>query len=321
MSLPGTRKVLIASAIVAAVVGAGCSAGGQSPAPVQQRAQAGADSGSDYGAGYGSGYGDSGAASGAAGATTDSLRVSSVANLSDVVTDAAGFTLYRFDKDSNKPSTSNCAGQCLDAWPPALVGSADLSGVTVEGIDRAKLGVLPRPDGTKQLTLNQWPLYRFAKDTAPGQVNGEGAQGTWWAIASTGVKAKDKAPAEAAGTTLIKAMDVVPFGKVLTDKDGMTLYRFDKDKPNPPVSNCNGDCAAQWPPVLADGNVVAEGVDQNLVGTVVRADGTRQVTVGGWALYRFAKDTAACQTNGEGVGGTWFVAAPDGKKAKDKIAR
>jgi hypothetical protein len=48
------------------------------------------------------------------------------------------------------------------------------------------VGTVGRPDGTQQLTLNGWPLYRFAKDTAPGDVNGEGVDGTWRAIGTDG---------------------------------------------------------------------------------------------------------------------------------------
>ncbi|WP_081617699.1 hypothetical protein [Amycolatopsis methanolica] len=49
-------------------------------------------------------------------------------------------------------------------------------------------GVLVRPDGVRQLTLGGWPLYRYVNDTAPGQVNGQGVDGTWFVIAPSGVK-------------------------------------------------------------------------------------------------------------------------------------
>lgn len=56
------------------------------------------------------------------------------------------------------------------------------------------------------------------------------------------------------------------------------------------------------------------GVDQALVGTVAREDGTQQVTLGGWPLYKFSKDTQDA-TKGEGVGGTWHAVAPTVKPA------
>ena len=57
-----------------------------------------------------------------------------------------------------------------------------------------------------------------------------------------------------------------------------------------------------------------QGVDPALVSTVKRADGTEQATLAGWPLYTYAKDEAPGQWKGQGVGGTWFVVRPDGKR-------
>ncbi|MFE0453916.1 SCO0930 family lipoprotein [Streptomyces sp. NPDC058914] len=105
-------------------------------------------------------------------------------------------------------------------------------------------------------------------------------------------------------------------GKVLIDANGMTLYRFDADTAEPPKSNCDGDCAKTWPPVPADDATAGDGIDKSLLGEVTRSDGTKQLTVDGWPVYRYAKDTNAGDANGQGVGGKWFALAPDGKKAK-----
>ncbi|MCS7484055.1 hypothetical protein ACFFQW_48805 [Umezawaea endophytica] len=105
-------------------------------------------------------------------------------------------------------------------------------------------------------------------------------------------------------------------GQVLTGSNGKTLYRFDKDKTDPPTSTCVDDCEAQWPPALApQGDLEVQGVDKALVSTLTRKDGTKQLTVAGWALYEFAKDTGPGDTKGQGVGGVWFAATPEGKKA------
>ncbi|CAM5578495.1 SCO0930 family lipoprotein [Streptomyces aurantiogriseus] len=105
-------------------------------------------------------------------------------------------------------------------------------------------------------------------------------------------------------------------GKVLIDSNGMTLYRFDSDTQEPPKSNCDGDCATTWPPVPADDAAAGDGIDKSLLGEVTRSDGSKQLTVDGWPVYRYAKDANAGDTNGQGVGGKWFALAPDGKKAK-----
>lgn len=120
------------------------------------------------------------------------------------------------------------------------------------------------------------------------------------------------APADLTTQLIAKAVDKM--GKVVTNEDGFILYRFDKDTANPPKSNCNGDCAKLWPPALTDGNPELVGLDATKIGTVVRDDGTRQLTIGNWPVYLYAGDTKPGTWKGQGVGGTWFVVAPDGKK-------
>ncbi|MGW2230135.1 hypothetical protein [Streptomyces formicae] len=104
---------------------------------------------------------------------------------------------------------------------------------------------------------------------------------------------------------------------VVVNGSGFTLYRFDKDTASPSKSNCEGACATTWPPVLVNpgGKIFVDGVDPSAVGVITRSDGTHQVTVGGWPVYRFSKDLRPGDTNGQGVGGTWFGVRPDGGKA------
>src|SRR5688572_16766771 len=123
-------------------------------------------------------------------------------------------------------------------------------------------------------------------------------------------------PAAAPATNLKlvgKAVDKM--GMVVQDSDGRTLYRFDKDTPKPEgKSNCNGQCALTWPPMLSDTIPQVEGVDAKLVSLITRADGKKQVAIDGWALYTYSQDPKPGAWKGQGVGGTWFVIQPDGKR-------
>jgi predicted lipoprotein with Yx(FWY)xxD motif len=122
----------------------------------------------------------------------------------------------------------------------------------------------------------------------------------------------------ATDTVRLVAATVGNLGKVVTDSNGYTLYLFEKDTINPPASNCNGACATNWPPVMAgSGDVGLQGIDRSLVGTVTRADGSKQVTLNGRPLYRYAKDAAPGDAKGQGAGGTWFAVTPEGKKAAE----
>lgn len=105
----------------------------------------------------------------------------------------------------------------------------------------------------------------------------------------------------------VMASDNASMGQILTDANGMTLYIFKADQPN--VSNCYGDCATNWPPLLvADGETPTAGAGvPGALGVIDRTDGTRQVTYDGMPLYYFFKDKAPGDTNGEGVKDVWFV--------------
>lgn len=117
-------------------------------------------------------------------------------------------------------------------------------------------------------------------------------------------------------TTELVAKSIPRMGKAVVDQDGMVLYRFDKDTVDPVASNCDGDCAKIWPPALTNEGEEPEldGISTDKLGTVKRKDGTTQLTLGDWPLYRYAGDKKAGQWKGQNVGGTWFVVTPDGKK-------
>ena len=117
--------------------------------------------------------------------------------------------------------------------------------------------------------------------------------------------------------TVLTANSTAQLGTVVIDGLGWTLYRFDDDTAEPPASNCAGDCATAWPPVLAEPGspLVLEGVAQEAIGTITRADGAVQLTLGGWPVYRYAADSAPGATDGHGVGEKWFAVNPEGGRA------
>ncbi|MEV2221695.1 hypothetical protein AB0E01_17670 [Nocardia vinacea] len=128
------------------------------------------------------------------------------------------------------------------------------------------------------------------------------------------------APAGTTNAVQLRVTSNPAVGQYVSDGTGRSLYRFDKDTANPSVSNCAGQCAVTWPPltVTRDQVLYAAGVDPQLVGFIERADGTCQITIGGWPVYYFSKDTKPGDLLGQGVGGTWFAVAPNGGKALSK---
>ncbi|MEU7785095.1 MULTISPECIES: hypothetical protein [unclassified Amycolatopsis] len=117
------------------------------------------------------------------------------------------------------------------------------------------------------------------------------------------------------GHKMLAVATINGVGAVVTDADGKTLYRFDKDLSQPPTSNCDGECATSWPPLLAGvATPMLKGIQDTQVGTTTRKDGSKQITLNGWPLYEFSGDKTAGDLNGQGANGTWFAVAPDGSK-------
>jgi predicted lipoprotein with Yx(FWY)xxD motif len=143
-------------------------------------------SGSGSGSGSGPSAAPPAASSSAAPAATGEVPVAHDPTLGSIIVDAKGLTLYRFDMDTAKPSASNCSGECAAAWPPSVAPAASS---TVKGIDSKLVGSITRADGSKQLTVAGWPLYTYSSDSKPGDVNGQGVQGTWFAVTPAGGKA------------------------------------------------------------------------------------------------------------------------------------
>ncbi|HEY0699426.1 MAG TPA: SCO0930 family lipoprotein [Micromonospora sp.] len=237
--------------------------------------------------------------------------------LGPVVVDGTGRTLYRFDEDSANPSKSTCTGGCAVAWPP--VAAVDAGAVT--SLDPKLLGRVRRDDGSEQLTLAGWPLYRYARDNAPGDVDGHGVNGTWFAAAPNGDRAGTADGSPSPGTYRAPAPAALAvtrhpkLGPVLVDGQGRTLYLYDRDTRDPMRSRCLRECVEAWPPVPAVDPRQVRGIDPGLVGTLTRPDGTKQATVNCWPLYRYVNDQRPGDADGHGAGGDFFAVTPKGERA------
>jgi predicted lipoprotein with Yx(FWY)xxD motif len=130
-------------------------------------------------------------------------------------------------------------------------------------------------------------------------------------VACTAQATPPPAAGGAAAVTVASANSPT-LGVFLTGAGGKTLYILTKDTAN--ASTCAGACATNWPPltVPAGGTAAAAPGVGGTFSTFARADGTTQVANKGMPLYYFAGDTKTGETNGQGSGGVWFVATPDG---------
>jgi len=210
------------------------------------------------------------------------------AELGTYLTDPDGRTLYFFTKDVEDPNA--CQGACLANWP--IFYADDL--LIPASLDKADFGAFTRSDGAKQLTYKGWPLYTFAKDAAPGDVNGEAANGVWFAAKPD--------YAVMIGTS-------AEFGHYLTDDYGNALYYFDKDTPG--TSACAGPCAVNWPLFSAGGEAVPSTLSADDFGASTHPEGGTVATFKSFPLYYFAKDAERGDVLGQGVNDVWFLVSPE----------
>lgn len=107
------------------------------------------------------------------------------------------------------------------------------------------------------------------------------------------------------------------YGRVLFDGKGGALYLFTADSRG--RSTCYDECAAEWPPFYARGQLLAgPGVSQDKLGKTTRSDGRKQVTYAGKPLYywyRDPKNEILCHDVFE-FGGDWLVVRGSGKPAR-----
>lgn len=161
------------------------------------------------------------------------------------------------------------------------------------------------------------PVAVRSDPPANGPAYGADGYGGAAPATSAPANAAPAAPAARVGfkTTSLTGKNLPRMGNVVVDSGGWTLYRFDQDTANPPRSNCSGKCAQQWPPVIVDGEPkIAGGIDKNKVGTITRDDGSRQLTLGGWPVYRFAADGKAGAWKGQAVKNVWWVISSNGSR-------
>jgi predicted lipoprotein with Yx(FWY)xxD motif len=111
-------------------------------------------------------------------------------------------------------------------------------------------------------------------------------------------------------------------GTYLTGASGRPLYMWVADTGG--KSNCSGQCAKFWLPVVATATPKVSGsANASALGTITRADGTKQVTYKGHPLYYFLADAKAGSLHGQGndgFGAKWWLVAPTGAVITKKAA-
>jgi predicted lipoprotein with Yx(FWY)xxD motif len=176
MRLSSRLLPLASLAVGAALVAAACSSAASTPASADMASSAPASAGA---------------------ATSITLGTTNDPTLGAYLTGSGGMTLYVLTLDT--PDTSTCTGTCATNWPPLTVASG--AQITGPAGATGSFATIDRSDGTVQVTYNHMPLYYYAGDSAAGDTNGQGKNGTWFVAPLSGSVPSGAAPSAASSDT------------------------------------------------------------------------------------------------------------------------
>lgn len=117
------------------------------------------------------------AATSTPGAATTTVKIANVASIGNILADPNGMTLYTFKNDVPNSGQSSVPANIAPNWPPLIAAGALVAPPDLPG----QLGSFARPDGSMQVMYKGMPLYLFVGDTKPGDANGQGLLGLWYA--------------------------------------------------------------------------------------------------------------------------------------------
>jgi predicted lipoprotein with Yx(FWY)xxD motif len=104
------------------------------------------------------------------------IDIGSNERIGNYLVNEKGMTLYYFDND--RPASSTCYESCAAVWPPFYAEWIDIP----EKMSYEDFGEIGRVDGIYQTTYKNRPLYLYSGDQNPGDINGEGMKGAWFAM-------------------------------------------------------------------------------------------------------------------------------------------
>jgi predicted lipoprotein with Yx(FWY)xxD motif len=220
-------------------------------------------------------------------ALPDGIAVREIADAGGAgLVDASVLTLYTFDGAAAQGSLDCKAGDCSRLWlaleAPEIANPAGF------------FSVIARDDGIAQWAFLGRPLYKFAGDRKPGDINGSGVDNRF----HVALVARFFMPAGVAIRRSVELGDILMTqgGAALYQRDRVTtaaeLHQFRTDHGDPALgrilgtSVCGTKCTQDRPPLVAPADAQPCGYWE----IATRSDGTRQWVYKGFALYTYAAD-------------------------------
>ncbi|MFF2841442.1 hypothetical protein [Paenarthrobacter sp. NPDC057981] len=170
----------------------------------------------------------------------------------------------------------------------------------------------------KQLSMGIGALVLAAALAGCGGSSGTSTSSSAPPAASSSAASSSAASSPAAAAEMKTASSSA--GQIVVDSKGMSLYFFTKDVKDSGTSACTGACLTAWPVFTTTAATPSVDGVTGTVGTIATPDGKKQVTLNGMPLYYYAKDKAAGDVTGQGVGGVWYLVSPSGEMVKGAAA-
>jgi predicted lipoprotein with Yx(FWY)xxD motif len=173
----GSRWLLLASAAAVSVGLAACGSSSGTGAAAANNSQSSASSSES------SMSTSSGSAAGLV------ISSANIPGFGTVLVNSSGRTIYILSSEKGGKITCTDANGCTKVWPDTSLPAGVKSATAGPGVNASLLGTVKGADGELYVTYGGYPLYTFARDTASGQVNGEGITsfgGTWHAMGASG---------------------------------------------------------------------------------------------------------------------------------------
>lgn len=242
------------------------------------------------------------------------LKVTSTQSHGDILTDADGNALYFFSPDVR--GQSKCEGNCIANWP---VFSSDQL-IPGSQLQPGDVSTITRSDGSSQTAFLGWPLYYFANDNQPGDINGDGAGGVWFvAKPDYSIMVANEQLVGEDGNNYTSEYEVGEENTTyFTDANGRTIYIFSFDEANTNnFTNEDFSNNGAWPIFHIDIEALPTGLNADDFGVISVHGQQDQLTYKGWPLYYFGQDSERGDTKGVSFPnpGVWPIVNTDTPEA------
>ena len=129
--------------------------------------------------------------------SSSSITTANVSSVGTVLTNGHSLTLYLLTKENGDKVV--CTGSCASVWPPVVLASGATSATAGSGVNESMFGTVKLANGELEVTYNGHPLHTYSGDSGPGQANGQGIQGVWFAVTSAGTPASSSSSSSGGG--------------------------------------------------------------------------------------------------------------------------